>query len=270
MSSIGYEHLGPQQTAVRMATYAAIAEAHRRTPVPDDLRRVPLTRWESRVFAQNGEDGVLGELLRRIGPGQAWFCEFGVGDGREFTCLALAELHGWSGLVLEADTGLHVRLAQRAAAWRGVRTRQALVTPSNVADLLAEVPRDLDVLCIDVDGADYWMWEALGAWEPRIVVVEYNAGLDPAQPLVQPRDHGGWDGTDYFGASIAAFEQLGAARGYRLVHTDLTGTNAFFVRRGIADDLLPDRDVVPVHAPNYLLTGLGHAPDPKGRSYVRP
>jgi len=273
MSPIGYEHLAPDHTAVRMATYAAIAEAHRRAPLPDDLTTVPLTRWESRVFSQNGEDGVLAELLRRVGTGPRSFVEFGISDGREGTCVALAALHGFSGLFMESDTGLFGRLTARARAWPGVRCRHAVVTPANVAELFADagVPRDLDVLSIDVDGRDYWIWRALEDWEPRVVVVEYNAVLPAGEALTIPAGHeAGWDATEYFGASIAAFEALGEARGYRLVHTDLTGTNAFFVRSGLADDALPRREIVPVHAPNYLLTGLGHAPDPKRRAFVTP
>ena len=269
MSPVGYEHLKPEWTAVRMATYAALAEHHRREPLPEDLRRVPLTRWEARVFSQNGEDGVLAELLRRTGTGPRFFCEFGVSDGAEFCCRALAELHGWSGLVMEADPELHARLALRAQAWPGVATAQAWVKPNNVAELMAAVPKDLDVLVIDVDGADYWIWMALADWRPRIVVVEYNAALPLGEALVQPPEHKGWDGTDYFGASATAFEDLGFSRGYRLVHTDLTGTNLFLVREDLGAEL-PDRDVVPVHPPDYLLSGMGHKPHPKKRRYVRP
>ena len=103
-----------------------------------------------------------------------------------------------------------------------------------------------------------------------MIVIEYNSSCASGQELVQPREHsGGWDRTDYFGASIAALRRLGESKDYRLVHTDLTGTNAFFVRNDLPGPW-PEHSAVPLRGVNYFLLGAAHDPDPHGRAYVKP
>ena len=98
-----------------------------------------------------------------------------------------------------------------------------------------------------------------------MVVVEYNASIAPGRRVVQPRDKGPWDGTDFYGASIDAFVALGAQKGYRLVHCDLTGANAFFVR----DDLPGDYPDATRRSTNmWLAARARHPADPDARAYV--
>jgi hypothetical protein len=113
---------------------------------------------------------------------------------------------------------------------------------------------------IDVDGNDYWIWRALEAFRPRVVVIEYNGDLDPTVPKVMPYAPGWrWDHTSGYGASLAALEALGADKGYRLVHTELAGVNAFFVRDELAGPL-PAGDEVPRRSASHSLLGHGHRP----------
>ena len=190
-----------------------------------DVEMCLLTQFELRVFSQNGEDGVLAEILRRIGVGeQRYFVEFGVESGREGNCVYLADIAGWRGLFMDGDERFFTALQQKYRASELVHTTNAMVMPENVQELFAaaEVPSEPDVLSIDVDGTDYWIWEAIKDYRPRVVVVEYNSALDPRRRLVQPADYEvGWDGTDYFGASLAAMRSLGERKGYRLVQPTL-------------------------------------------------
>jgi hypothetical protein len=238
------------------------------TPLAGDL-----TRFEYSVFSQNGEDGVICELLTRTGEGSRSFVEFGIETGSEGNCVFLAEVRGWSGLFMEGDGDDAKALARR---WRGrpsVETRRAMVEPESINALLdeAEVPAEPTIFSIDIDGNDYHVWQALER-KPRIVIVEYNSALplDREERLVQPYAKGAqWAGTDFFGASLGALEQLGSEKGYALVHTDLIGVNAFFVR----DDLvgsLPTGDLVPRRSVNFSFAGHGHRPDSRGLdSYLR-
>lgn len=228
----------------------------------------PLAQAELRVSSQNGEDGVLAEILRRIGPSPEFsFVEFGVETGTEGVCVFLADVLGWRGTFLEAEPVLHTLLARKYALRPEVRTHRATVTPQNVEALFAEldVPAEPDVLAIDIDGADYWVWRALSAYRPRVVVVEYNAGLGGERACTVPEDVTGWAGTDYFGASLPALERLGAAKGYVLVHTELAGVNAFFVREDLAGAF---PEPVLRRGPNILLRGVWHVPDASGRPYM--
>jgi hypothetical protein len=251
------------------AIYAALGELvqrHTQISIPARSPQEPLTRYEHRVFSQNGEDGVLAELVRRVGATSRWFIEFGIETGIEGNCVFLADVMGWSGVFLEPRKDAFEALRRKYAANPTVRTTHALVTPENVEQLFAQegVPIEPDVLSIDVDGNDYWIWKALTAYSPRIVVIEYNAQWPLLERWVQPYDpQRVWEGTDNYGASLGALRSLGEAKGYRFVHTELTGNNAFFVRADL-QAVLPAPEVVPLRAPSHFLLGAGHPahPDP--------
>lgn len=258
----------------RTAVYAALPEYVRRMRCVDTQPGAPaedpdLTGYEFQVFSQNGEDGVVAEILRRVGVTNRWFVEFGVESGREGNCVALADVAGWQGLFMEADPGSHHLLHQKYRWNDRVRTLHAAVTPERVAELFAlgGVPAEPDVMSIDIDGADYWVWRALTDYRPRVVVIEYNAGLDPEQRLVQPPDTGGWSGTAFFGASLGALVALGQAKGYRLAHCEMAGVNAFFVRGDLPGEFMPPEQVRR-RGPNYFLTSYGHPADETGAAYL--
>jgi hypothetical protein len=251
--------------------YLAASELHRRARAePAPTFPGDLTPFELRVSSQHGEDGIVVEILRRIGwPTAPYFVEFGIESGAEGNCVFLADVMGWPGLYIEADAQLHERLASKYKWNRGVTTLCELVTPENIEALFsrAEVPQAPDVLSIDIDGGDFWVWHALSTFRPRIVVIEYNSSIAVNAKLVQKRDlKEGWGGTDYFGASIEALCALGATKGYRLVHTDLGGLNAFFVRDDLPGDWL-DVTQVPRRGPNFLLRAVGHRKDRRDQSY---
>jgi hypothetical protein len=249
--------------------YLAMAELMRRCGGDVFETGPSLTPFELRVFSQNGEDGVIAEMIRRSGaPGQ-FFVEFGAGTGRENNCAALAEALGWAGLYIEADPALYGQLEEKFRGHPAVRTLKAVVTASNIEELLdgAAVPRDMDLLSIDVNGPDLWIWQAITDWSPRFVVIEYNSSLDPRRALVQPPAHGTWDRTTYFGASIAALMSLATTKGYRLVHTELTGNNAFFVRGDLSGTYLDEEQVI-IRSPNHFLADRRHRDDPRRRRYI--
>src|SRR5436190_20682740 len=184
-----------------LAVYSNLAQLAARLADPPPVGVGDLTRYELRVFSQNGEDGVLCELLRRTrGLEAASFVEFGIGPGTQGNCVLGAEVLGWHGLFIE-PSGDYDAVARR---WHGrprVHTGRALVTPETVNSLFREhgVPDEPDVVSIDIDGNDYWVWEAL-EFRPRLLVIEYNGNLDtsPEVRLVQPYEEREWDNTDYF------------------------------------------------------------------------
>jgi glycosyltransferase involved in cell wall biosynthesis len=267
------ESSGLQSDRALYTALALLGERYARisTQPPGAAGRGPLTPFELRVFSQNGEDGVLAEILTRIGVGVRTFVEFGVESGAEGNCVSLADLLGWQGVFIDCDEVFFPRLERKYRGNANVRTLQAMVTPENVEELFAAagVPAEPDILSIDVDGADYWIWEALEAHRPRVVVIEYNSAIDPRRRLVQPRDHPGWDGTDFFGASLGALRALGERKGYRLVHTELSGVNAFFVRDDLVEGRFGPADEVVVRGfPNYFQSGYSHPVDLEQRRYL--
>jgi len=100
------------------------------------------------------------------------------------------------------------------------------------------VPKNFDLLSIDVDFNDYWVWKAVKDYFPRVISIEYNACYPPTESKTVPYDsHGKWDKrTNYFGASLLALVKLGLSKGYTLVGCDSNGINAFFVKNELVQN----------------------------------
>jgi len=234
---------------------AALAEIARRA-APSLYAGADLTASELRVFSQNGEDGVIVEIFNRIGVTNRYFVEFGIQNGSEGNAVLLADVFGWAGLFIEGDEGLFDRV-QRKYAHRPVDVVHAMVTAANVNDVFAtaNVPREPDLLSIDIDGNDVYVWRALEWARPRVVVIEYNSGILATGPVAQPYDPDRvWDGSGAFGSTLAALDVVAGEKGYRLAHTDLAGVNAFYVREDLWDALgVTDP---PRRSQNFGLTGI--------------
>jgi hypothetical protein len=237
-----------------------LAPAHAwRTPVSD------LRAYERTVYSQNGEDGIIEEILRRVGVESQYFVEFGVETGIECNCARLALADNWSGLFLEGEPVCFEQLARRYEPYPMVQCVETYVTSENIQRLLEEnaVPIEFDVLSIDIDGNDYWVWKAIRRWRPRVVVIEYNASRSPQERWVMAENlKHRWDGPDYFGASLGSLVELGREKGYTLVGTNSLGVNAFFVREDLATDGRFLDPVVSYHysPPRYGPMNGGHPP----------
>ena len=251
----------PPAALDKHAVYAAMAEIRRRNLEPvSPSAPINLSVAELKVFSQNGEDGIIAELVRCLPVESRYFVEFGVEDGTECNTRLLSEAFDWSGPYLEPDATAYKKLPSRWSGSETVAVAQETVTSGDVAELFQrdQVPEILGLLPIDVDGQDYWIWEALPArYRPAIVVIECNTSYRPGISRVEERGLG-WTAqhSDTFGASKEALGLLGQSRGHSLVRVDLAGVNAFFVRH----DLLQGRNVngVTTGYPNYDLRGYRH------------
>ena len=181
-----------------------------------------LRAHERSVYSQNGEDGVLARLFECIGTTNETFVEFGAWDGETLSNTAHLRIDlGWTGLLMEGNP-------DKA---QGV-VKHEFVTAENVEALLAkyQVPEVFDLLSIDIDGNEYWVWKAIDRFRPRIVVIEYNVFFGNRVSKTMPYDPGHvWDESYYHGASLAALRKLGREKGYTLVHVESYAPNAFFV-----------------------------------------
>src|SRR5262249_486200 len=115
-----------------------------------------LGNFERRVFSQNGEDGVIEEIFRRIGTANRFFVELGCGGGIENNTRGLLEYRGWSGVWIDGDSA-KVENAQRLHCGRAVKIRNEFIRRDNIVDILEQeqVPREPDLLVVDIDGNDY-------------------------------------------------------------------------------------------------------------------
>ena len=187
-----------------------------------------LRRDEWGLWSQNGEDGVLLSLLYEVGllGGGGFFVEFGVEDGSECNTRILRERFGWDGLLMDGSHGnSSIRLAKQ------------FITAEAINGLFAKhgVPAEFDLLSVDLDFNDFWVFESVlrqKRFRPKVVAIEYNGHVPPEEPrTVAYNASRMWDGaTDYSGAGTGAIAALGARHGFRLVYCETHGVNAFLVR----------------------------------------
>jgi len=235
-------------------------------PRYQDAKR--LNRFEYQVYSQNGEDGIITEIFERIGITNKFFVEFGASVLMNNTTLLL--LKNWTGVWIEAvpDITEGIKAKHRALIEnKRLLIKNAFVDSENIEKLFKElnVPEEFDLLSIDIDGNDYWIWKAIENYRPRVVVIEYNAKFGPDMKWVMKYNpNHRWSGTCYHGASLKSLEMLGLTKGYKLVGCDFNGVNAFFVR----ENLIGEKFLAPFTAENhyeppryYLARQVGHARD---------
>lgn len=229
---------------------------------PDRSDPKRLGHYEYRVYSQNGEDGIIAEILRRIGATNRFFVEFGSGDGDENNTVLLLS-QGWTGVWMDGDheaiQAAELHFSSEVKAGR-LKIKETFITAENIQALFRQlgVPPEFDVLSIDIDRNDYYVWRKIEAYRPRTVVIEYNPLFPPALAWVIPYDpKATWDGSSHTSASLKALEELGSSKGYKLVGCSLAGVNAFFVRA----DLVGDKFAAPFTAENHYEPAryfLGH------------
>jgi hypothetical protein len=205
-----------------------------------------LNQVEFKVSSQWGEDGIIDWIIERaqIPPHLHSFVEFGVESYLESNTRFLLQNRNWRGLVLDGSSANIELLKKRDEDffWRyDFNAKSAFITKENINDLLvsANFSGEIGLLSIDIDGNDYWVWEAINVIRPIICVCEYNAVFGDVWPISIPYDEDFTRNrphvnTLYFGASIAALCSLGTKKGYRFLGTNSEGVNAFFIREDFA------------------------------------
>jgi hypothetical protein len=212
-----------------------------------------------RQYSQFEEDGILLYIFSLIPPLNRVCVEICAGDGIQCNTANLIINHGWWGLLVDGDRrsverGRMFYRRHPDTSLHPPRFEHAWVTAENVNALLASggtggsggVAGEIDLLSLDLDGMDYWIWNAITVINPRVIVCEINNTIPPDQALTAPYNAGfsiTSHADDFFGASLLAMAKLARGRGYRLVGTHRFGFNAFFVRDDLASDLLPERSV---------------------------
>ena len=174
-------------------------------------------------YSQDGEQEKLINVFDKIGIKYKVSVEFGAPDFISFSNTKFFMDDGWDSKFIDNNPKV-----------KGILKRHMTVDNiNNIFDNL-ELPFDFDLLSIDVDGNDYWIWKAL-LYTPRVVVIEFNPCHAKNLSLTIKYDENFvFNKTRYFGASFTALEKLGKEKGYKLV--DATGLNMIFVLDEICDE----------------------------------
>lgn len=193
---------------------------------------------ERSVYSQGGQDGVLDAIFDQLEQdGSEYFIEFGARDGLDCSNTANLRINqGWGGLLMDMEPS-------------GFLVEKEIITKDNINSILNKHGfTEADYISIDVDGNDYWIWEAMEQ-TPRVLTIEYNSKFknDESYAIEYNPEHK-WDGDDYYGASLLALKRLGERKGYTLVYV-VAQLDAVFVRNDLIsqdyvaptlDELLPE------------------------------
>ena len=233
----------------------------------------PLENAEFQIFSQRGEDGILQYIISRVDIPHKIFVEFGVEDYTESNTRFLLMNNYWSGLVLDGDERNIRSIQSDFIYWKyDITAYHSFITRENINGLISKYTdcADIGLLSVDIDGNDYWVWEAITVIQPRIVVCEYNSAFGASQKLSVPYS-GDFYRTKahysnlYFGAGLGAFCDLAEKKGYDFIGAAGAGVNAFFVRKDLSG---PFRKCDPVK--DFRQSANRDSKDRKGRnSFLR-
>lgn len=190
---------------------------------------ITLRLYEKRLISQNGEDGILEKIFAVLGTTNKYYVEFGAGEGHFGSNTKwLREKHHWKGLLMD---GFYTENPS-------INLHKEFVTAENICNLLKKynVPKEFDLISIDIDRNDFYVWKALSQYyKPRVVVIECNPLFKANEDkVIRYQPDATWDGSEHTGASVLALFHLGRSLGYSLIYQESSGVNLFFVR----DDVL--------------------------------
>jgi hypothetical protein len=197
---------------------------------------------EFQVFSQFGDDGIIQYLINRIEIPNKTFIEFGVEDYRESNTRFLLINNKWSGLIIDGGKN-NVDAIKKDYVYSmfDLHAKEAFITKDNINEIIMSYlklgyEREVGILSIDIDGNDYWIWQAIVVIKPIIVIIEYNSlfGKEKLWTIPYKENFYRLDEDKYYqywGASISALCDLAEKKGYDFIGCNSHGNNAYFVRK---------------------------------------
>ena len=218
-----------------------------------NLKEVPsLNETGFRVFSQFEEDGKLLFIFSVLGMTNKTFVEFGSDDGVNSNSANLFFHHGWTGLFMDGNP----RAVDRGRRFFSKYPHPHMHSPNfictyvnrdNINALIESsgLKGEIGLLSIDIDGNDYWIWDAISIVEPQVVIIETHNEFGLHDIVVPYDENYVYPGKHpvYHGASPIAMTKLANKKGYRLVGANELGYNFIFVKNGLGDALLPEVSV---------------------------
>lgn len=173
-----------------------------------------LLKYKKNIFSQFGEDGIIEKIFSILPHDCNWCVEFGAWDGKHLSNTHfIISQKGWSGVLIEADQHKFKALRQTYLENNKVFCINKMVTfdGQNVLDNIlpqASIPKDFDLLSIDIDGNDYHVWKSVEHYRPKVVVIEFNNSIPNDIEFVQEANYSANQG-----CSLLALNNLAKKRG---------------------------------------------------------
>jgi hypothetical protein len=202
---------------------------------------IDLNKHRAQIYSQSGEDGIIQKIFETLNINTGWYCEFGAGDGNWIPNTKKLREEGWKGVLIEGDAESFKNLKDNLGNNPDVELINSYVSceESESLDYIlsnTNIPLDIDLLSIDVDGNDLWIWKSLKKYSPKVVVIEYNPSKDPTESYTIEYDKNHRFNSDsYYGATPGALNKIAEEKGYFLV-ASTPRTNLFYCRKEFANN----------------------------------
>jgi hypothetical protein len=224
-----------------------------------DLTLEELDDYGFGIFSQFNEDSIIQFLISKINFNKT-FIEIGTENYEEANTRFLLEKDNWSGLIIDSSQKNMDFVKKQNYFWRhNLLTHHAIIGKENINNILKNIKfaKNLGILSIDIDGNDYWVWDAIDEISPQLVIIEYNAKFGDEKSVTIKYDKNfkrskvGLEKLIY-GASLSALDKLGNKKGYSLICTNKNGNNAFFLNQKYLNNLIKPKSVKEVYKKSYF------------------
>ena len=217
-----------------------------------------LINFGFKSYSQSDEDGIIEEIFNRIGVSNKNFIEIGVQDGLECNTTYLLN-QGWNGMWIEQDIKQCNKILKTFDFLINKKLKLINKTAnfSNINNIIKEnwdLKQEVDLLSIDIGLNTFHVLNEIDIIKPRVIVTEYNSKYGPKTMWkVKRSENEDWDGSDYFGASLKSFELMMEKKDYLLIGCNITGVNAFFLRKDLVNEKFLDNFTSEFHYENQKI-----------------
>ena len=199
-----------------------------------------LNKFEKKIYSQFGEDGIIQEIIKRVGEKNLdkWCVEFGAKDGiSDSNTYNLIKNLDYNAVLIEGDKKFFNELKSNIKTDKVVKINKfvSFEGSNKLENILqnTKIPKNFDFLSIDIDGCDYHIFEQLELFTPKIICIEFNHMIPNEVEFVQSKNFAFKQG-----CSPKSLVNLAKLKNYHLVANTLT--NLFFVHENIKNFVLEE------------------------------
>ena len=178
-----------------------------------------LNNYSKSIYSQFGEDGILLEILNRLGKENLdhWCVEFGARDGiSDSNTYNLIKNHNYKAVLIEGDKKYYKKLCNNFQNNSVIKINKYVnFSGDNKLDnilLNTNIKKNFDFLSIDIDGCDYHVLASLTEFRPKIICIEFNHFIPNSVEFIQEKN---FDIKQ--GSSAKSIAKLGLEKGYKLI-----------------------------------------------------
>ena len=217
------------------------------------MKRESLNNFSKKIYSQFGEDGILLEILNRLKNKNLdkWCVEFGAKDGISYSnTYNLIKHYNYNAVLIEGDKKYFKKLSKNLPQKNIIKINKFVnfSGPNNLDEILGStvIPENFDILSIDIDGCDFYIFESLIKYKPKIVCIEFNHLIPNSVEFVQKKDF-----KIKQGSSAKSLIKLAGKKDYKLVGSSFS--NLFFIdkeyfnlvteKEVLLEDLIDDHEI---------------------------